>query len=157
MNDKNKAGRMKRRLLIAILVAAVLILVGIGVVPLGAVVLSLDKDTYYPDDTVNITVRSLRIGTAEFGRRFRVQRFEDGDWIEVPLDRWWPMDIVGLRPGEVFPQRLIPAKDFVEPPEPGKYRVVKEIRAGLIRLETQTLIAEFHLETPTSDQQAVRE
>lgn len=72
MNDKNKVGRMKRRLLIAILVPAVLILVAIGIVPLGTVVLSLDKDTYYPDDTVNITVRSLRIGTVEFGRGFRV-------------------------------------------------------------------------------------
>jgi len=157
MNDKNKVGRMKRRLLIAILVPAVLILVAIGIVPLGTVVLSLDKDTYYPDDTVNITVRSLRIGTAEFGRGFRVQRCEDGGWIEVPLDRWWPMDIIGLRAGEVFAQCLIPAKDFVEPPEPGKYRVVKEIRAGLIRLETSTLIAEFYVEATTSDQQAAQE
>ena len=157
MNDKNKVGRMKRRLLIAILVPAVLILVAIGIVPLGTVILSLDKDTYYPDDTVNITVRSFRIGTAEFGRGFRVQRCEDGGWIEVPLDRWWPMDIIGLRAGEVFAQCLIPAKDFVEPPEPGKYRVVKEIRAGLIRLETSTLIAEFYVEATTSDQQAAQE
>lgn len=157
MNDKNKVGRMKRRLLIAILVPAVLILVAIGIVPLGTVVLSLDKDTYYLDDTVNITVRSLRIGTVEFGRGFRVQRCEDGGWIEVPLDRWWPLDIIGLRTGEVFAQSLIPAEDFIEPPEPGKYRVVKEIRAGLIRLETSTLIAEFHVETTTPDQQAAQE
>lgn len=67
------------------------------------------------------------------------------------------MDIIGLRTGEVFAQSLIPAEDFVEPPEPGKYRVVKEIRAGLIRLETLTLIAEFHVETTTSDQQAAQE
>jgi hypothetical protein len=146
---------VKKRLPIAILVPAVLILVAIGIVPLGTVVLSLDKDTYYPDDTVNITVRSLRIGTVEFGRGFRVQRCEDGGWIEVPLDRWWPMDIIGLRTGEVFAQSLIPAEDFVDPPEPGKYRVVKEIRAGLIRLETSTLIAEFHIKTQTSEQQGV--
>jgi len=156
MNEKHKVGRVKRRLLVAILVTTVLILVVTGVVPMGTVVLSLDKDTYYPDDTVSITVRSLRIGTAEFGRGFGVQRFDDGDWIEVPLDRWWITDIIGLRPGEVFRQSLIPAKDFVEPPEPGKYRVVKEIRAGLIRLETRTLIAEFHIETSASDQQAVQ-
>ncbi len=157
MNDKNKVGRIKTRLLIAILVLAVLVLVAIGIVPLGTVVLSLDKNTYYPDDTVNITLRSLRIGTVEFGRSFRVQRFEDGDWIEVELDRYWPMDIIGLRPGEMFAQSFIPARDFVELPEPGKYRVVKKIRAGLIRLETSTLIAEFHVEATISDQQAPQE
>jgi hypothetical protein len=52
---------MKRRLLIAILVTAVLILVATvlvtGVVPKGTVTLHLDKDTYHPNDTVNITLR----------------------------------------------------------------------------------------------------
>jgi hypothetical protein len=146
---RNRTGSVKKRLFIAILVAAVAILVVLDVAPLGTVVLYSNKDTYQPGGTVGITVRSVRIGTAEFGRSFRVQWVEYGDWVEVPLDRWWDIDLLGLHAGGVFTQSLIPAEDLVDPAEPGKYRVVKGIRAGLLRLETQTLAAGFHVEEST--------
>jgi hypothetical protein len=161
MNEKQKRGRMKRRLFIAILVPALLIVVATvvvtGVVPMGTVALDLDKETYHPDDTVTITLRSLRTGSVQFGTFFGVQRFEDGNWVEVPLDRLWTAQIIGLRPGESFQQSFVPAEDFFETPEPGRYRVVKEIQLVPIHhgatLETQTLIAEFSIEAPTSEQQ----
>jgi len=161
MNEKHKAARMKRRLLIAILVAALLIaaatVVVTGVVPMGTVVLHLDKETYQPNDAVTITLRSLRTGSVQLGNHFGVERFEDGNWVEVPLDCVWTDELRVLHPGQAFRQSFIPAEDFFETPKSGRYRVVKEIQVGPIyygaTLETQTLIAEFHIETPTSEQQ----
>jgi len=154
MNEKQKRGRMKRRLLIAILVPALLIVVATvvvtGAVPMGTVVLDLDKETYYPNETVTITLRSLHTGSVQLGTLFGVQRFEDGNWVEVPLDRAWTLQIIGLRPGQSFRQSFVPAEDFFETPEPGRYRVVKEIQVGPIHYgatrKTQTLIEEFTIE-----------
>jgi len=150
---------VKKRLLIAILVPAVLILVATlvvtGAVPVGTVVLHLDKETYHPSDTVTITLRSLRTGAVRLGTLFGVQRFEDGNWVGVPLDRGWLLDLIVLLPGQAFRQSFIPAEDFFETPKPGRYRVVKEIQVGPIHygatLEIQTLIAEFHIETQISE------
>ena len=150
---------MKRRLLIAILVPSLLIVaatvVVTGAVPMGTVVLHLDKEIYHPNDTVTITLRSLRTGSVRLGSRFGVQRSEDGNWVEVPLDRLWTLELIGLLPGQAFRQSFIPAEDFFETPKEGRYRVVKEIQVGPIHhgatLETQTLSAEFRIETPISE------
>lgn len=128
-----------------------------GVVPLGIVVLHLDREIYHPNDTVTITLRSLRTGRVQFGTRFEVQRFEHGNWVEVPLDRIWRLNLIVLLPGKAFRQSFIPAEDFFETPRPGRYRVVKEIQVGPIyygaTLETRTLYAEFHIEAPIPEQQ----
>lgn len=152
---------MKRRLLIAILALTLTIVVATvvvtGAIPMGTVVLHLDKEIYHPNDTVTITLRSLRTGTVQFGTRFEVQRFEGGNWVEVPLDRLWRLSLMHLLPGQAFRQSFIPAEDFFEIPEPGRYRVVKEIQFGPIHcgaaLETQMLYAEFRIEAPMSEQQ----
>ena len=149
---------MKRRLLIAILVPAVLIVVATvvvtGAVPMGTVILHLDKEIYHPNDTITITLRSLRTGSVRLGSHFGVQRSEDGNWVEVPLDRFWTLELIGLLPGQSFQQSFIPAEDFFQAPELGRYRVVKKIQVGRIHhgatLETQTLYAEFRIETPSS-------
>jgi len=151
---------MKRRWLIAILLPTVLVVVAAlvitGAVPMGTVVLHLDNETYHPNDTVAITLRSLHTGAIWFGEGFEVQRFEDGNWVEVPLDRFWRLMLMHLLPGETFPESFIPAEDFVETPGPGRYRVVKQIQVGAVyyraALEKQTLYAEFYMEPPTSGQ-----
>jgi len=153
MSEKHKAGRMKRRLLIAILVAALLIVVATvvvtGAVPIGTVVLHLDKETYHPNEVVTITLRSFRTGSVQLGNHFGVERFEDGNWVEVPLDLVWTEELIVLLPGQAFRQSFIPAEDFLETPEPGRYRVVKKIQVGPIHygatLETQILYAEFRI------------
>jgi len=145
---------MKRRLVIGILVLAVLVLVATvvvtGAVPIGTVLLHLDQETCRPNDTVTITLRSLRTGSVLFGHRFGVERFEDGDWVEVPLDRLWRLWLSVLHPGQSFQQSFVPAQDFFETPRPGRYRVVKEVRVGMIHYgatrETRTLVAEFSIE-----------
>lgn len=152
---------MKKRLLITILILTLTIVVATvvvtGAVPLGSVVLRLDKEIYHPNDTVTITLRSLRTGIVEFGARFAVERFEDGNWVEVPSDRLWRLNLIILGPGKAFRQSFIPAEDLSEIPEPGRYRVVKEIQVGPIycgaALETQILCAEFLIEAPMSEQQ----
>ncbi len=151
---------MKSRLLIAILVPTLLIVLATvivtGAVPLGTVVLHLDKEIYHPNDTVTITLRSLHTGIVQFGARFEVQRFNDGNWVEVPLDRFWRLNLIVLGPGQTFRQSFVPAEDFLDTPEPGGYRVVKEIQVGPIHceatLETHILYAEFRIETPVSEQ-----
>lgn len=152
---------MKRRLLIAILILTLTIVVATvvitGAVPMGTVVLHLDKEIYHPNDTVTITLRSLRTGIVGFGTRFEVQRFEGGNWVEVPLDRLWRLNFIVLGPGKAFRQSLIPAEDFFGIPEPGRYKVVKEVQVGPIycgaALETRMLYAEFRIEAPMSEQQ----
>jgi len=152
---------VKRRLFIAILVPTLLMVIATvvvtGAVPLGTVVLHLDREIYHPNDTVTITLRSLRTGRVQFGTRFEVQRFEHGNWVEVPLDRVWRLSLMHLLPGKAFRQSFIPAEDFCETPRPGRYRVVKEIQVGPIyygaTLETCTLYAEFHIEAPIPEQQ----
>jgi len=148
-------------LLIVVLLPTVLVVVAAlvvtGAAPMGTVVLHLDNETYHPNDTVTITLRSLRTGAVWFGEGFEVQRLEDGNWVEVPLDRFWRLMLMHLLPGETFRESFIPAEDFVETPRPGRYRVVKQIQVGPVyyraALETQTLYAEFHIEAPASEQQ----
>ncbi len=146
---------MKRRLLIALAVLGVVVVVATvvftGVIPMGTVILRLDQDTYRPDETVTLTIRSLRTGVVAYGDIFEVQRFEDGDWVGVPLDRGWLMWLGVMSPGRAFHQSFVPAEHFFETPEPGRYRVVKEVRVGMIHYgadrETLTLIAEFRIES----------
>ena len=153
MNEKRRAGRVKRGLLIAALVLALLVAVATvvvtGVVPMGTVILRLDQETYSPNETVTLTIRSLRTGIVQFGTFFRVQRFEDGNWVDVPLDRFWTMELIGIGPGGAFRQSFVPAQDFFETPIPGRYRVVKEVQVGMIHAganrETRILIAEFRI------------
>ncbi len=153
MNEKRRAGRVKRGLLIAALVLAVLVVVATvvvtGVVPMGTVILRLDQETYSPNETVTLTIRSLRTGSVCFGSPFRVQRFENGNWVDVPLDRFWTMELIGIGPGGACRQSFVPAQDFFETPIPGRYRVVKEVQVGMIHAganrETRILIAEFRI------------
>ena len=146
---------MKRRLRIAGLVLAVVVVVATvvvtGAIPLGTVILRLDQETYRPDETITLTIRSLRTGVVQFGDPFAVQRLEDGDWVDVPLDRVWLAWLAGRGPGQAFSQSFVPAEHFFEAPEPGRYRVVKEVQVGMIHAgadrETKILYAEFHIES----------
>jgi hypothetical protein len=152
---------MKRRLLIAVLILAVLVVLAAvvvtGAVPIGTVPFHLDNEIYHPNDTVTITLRSLRTGKVQFGSRFEVQRFEDGNWVDIPLDRLWRLNLIVLGPGKAFRQSFVSAEDFSETPKLGRYRVVKEVQVGPIyceaALETQMLYAEFRIEAPMSEQQ----
>jgi len=153
MNEKRRAGRVKRGLLIAALVLAVLVVVATvvvtGAVPVGTVTLDLDQEEYRRSETVTLTIRSLRTGIGQFGTFFRVQRFEDGNWVDVPLDRFWRHVLIVLHTGQTCQQSFVPAQDFFETPIPGRYRVVKEVQVGMIHAganrETRILIAEFRI------------
>jgi len=141
---------MKKRLLIAALVVAVLAVVAI-VIPVGAVTLDLDQETYGPGQIVTITVKNVCTGKVYHGQPFTVQRFEDGDWVRVPLDRVFTLELRILCPGREFQQSFVPRHDFADTPTPGRYRVVKEVRVGTIlssnhlEIETRTLVAEFRI------------
>lgn len=146
---------MKRRLLIALAVLGVVVVVSTivvtGAIPMGTVILSLDQESYLPDETVTLTIRSLRTGAVQFGARFEVQRFEDGDWVHVPLDRVWLLWLGVIGPGRSIQQSFVPVEDFFQTPEPGRYRVVKEVQVGMIHYgaprETRILVAEFRIES----------
>jgi len=159
---------MKKRLLIAGLVLAVLVVVATvvvtGVIPMGTVILRLDQETYHPDDTVTLTIRSLRTGSVQFGTPFKIQRFEDGDWVDVPFGLgWvdmpegrsavWTSNLIVLSPGQAYRHSFSPAEHFFEGSKSGRYRVVKEVRVGMIHhdygapRETRTLVAEFRIES----------
>lgn len=152
MNERRRVGRVRKRLLIAALVLAVLVLVAIvvtGVIPVGIVTLHLDQETYRPNEIVTITLTNVRTGSVYFGRPFAVQRFEEGDWVGVPLDILFTHELRVLHLGQAFQQSFVPARDFFETPMPGRYRVVKEVQVGSIyhraKRESLTLIAEFRI------------
>jgi len=145
---------MKKRLLIAALVLVLVVVVATvvvtGAIPMGTVILSLDQETYHPDETVTLTIRSLHTGLVYHGSYFGVQRFEDGNWVAVPLERTWLLPEFSVRPGLAYRDSFVPAEDFFETPVPGRYRVVKEVQVGMIHYgatrETRTLVAEFRID-----------
>lgn len=151
---------MKRRSIIALAALGVLVLVATlvvtDVIRMGTVTLHLDRETYRPHQTATLTFRNLSTGVVMHGYRFEVQRLEDGDWVRVPFDQG-PVKDIGLilRPGEAFKQSFSLRQGFVERPEPGRYRVVKEFRVrppldgafrGLRGTE-HTIVAEFRIES----------
>lgn len=180
MDEKLRAGRVRRGLLIAALVLAVLVVVATvvvtGAIPAGTVILYLDQESYRHDETVTLTIRSLRTGVVEFGARsFEVQRLENGGWTDVPLDRMmrgrlaivvtspdgqrvdgipfeceWPVSQCVIGPGRAYLQSFVPARDLLETPTSGRYRVVQEVQVGMIHAgasrETRILVAEFRIE-----------
>jgi len=157
---------MKRRLFVALAVLGLLVVVATvvvtGATPLGTVILCLDQETYRPDETVTLTIRSLHTGSVQFGTPFAIQRSEDGEWVDVPFGvGWadmpegrfavWTGQLIVIGPGRAIQQSFVPAEHFFETPEPGRYRVVKEVQVGMIHAgadrETKTLYAEFHIES----------
>ncbi len=157
--EKQGRGRMKRGLIIGLAVLGVLVLVATlvvtDVIRMGTVTLHLDRETYRPRQTATMTFRNLSTGVVVHGYFFEVQRFEDGDWVRVPFDQGPVPSIgLGLRPGQSFEQDLSLRQGFVETPEPGRYRVVKEFRVrpaldGAFRAihgTEHTLVAEFNIE-----------
>lgn len=152
---------MKRRLLIALAVLGALVLVATlvvtGVLRIGTVSLHLDRDAYRASNTVTLTLRNVSTGVVMHGYRFRVERSEDGDWVRVPFDQGLvPGILLHLRPGQSWQQSFSLRQGFVETPEPGRYRVVKEFgfrpvlegafRGTAYRAE-RTLVAEFRIES----------
>ncbi len=160
---------MKRRLLIVLAVLGVLVVVATvvvtGAIPMGTVILSLDQESYRHDETVTLTIRSLRTGSVQFGTPFKIQRFDDGDWVDVPFGLgWvdmpegrsavWTSIMIVLSPGQAYRQSFRPPEHFFEGSRPGRYRVIKEVRVGMIHhdygapsRETRTLVAEFRIES----------
>lgn len=150
---------MKRGLTIGLAVLGVLVLVAtlvvIDVIRLGTVTLNLDRETYRFRDTATMTFRNLSTGVVVHGYRFEVHRLEDGDWVRVPFDQGMVEDIgLVLRQGQSFEQDLSLRQGFLETPEPGRYRVVKEfrIRPALygafrgLRGTEHTVVAEFSID-----------
>ncbi len=149
---------MKRGLIVGLVVLGVLVLVATlvvtDVIRMGTVTLHLDREAYRSYHTATMTFRNLSTSVVVHGYLFEVQRFEDGDWVRVPFQGYWRSIGLTLRPGQSFEQELSLRQGFVEPPEPGRYRVVKEFRVrpaldGAFRAihgTEHTLVAEFHIE-----------
>gem|GEM_PF-1575018 len=163
MNEKRRSGRTKKRLLIASLVIAGLVVVATVVtvvVSVGAVTLHVDQGTYSSRQAVTLTLTNRSTGKVYHGQPFTVQRFEDGEWVRVPLDCFFTSELIALRPGQEFEQSFIPRHDLVDTPTPGRYRVVRGVWVGTIlssnhlELETRTLVAEFRIGWTASEQQS---
>lgn len=106
--------------------------------------LELDDDEYQPGDTVHIRLTNTGKTPLHFGYAFRVERWDDGQWTDVPLDLVWIEILVALNPGEDFSQELVPAEGFSQEPKPGLYRLVKDVYCADSG-QTLTLHAEFSL------------
>ena len=112
----------------------------------GRAVLYLDEKAYYPDQTVYLTTANRSEMTVELGHPFGVEKYEDGEWIEVELDLAWIMILESLAPGEKLEQSFVPAEDFAEViPEAGhRYRVRKAVHY-VDTDEEEVLTAEFEI------------
>ena len=95
----------------------------------GRAVLYLDEDAYYADQTVYLTTENRSGMTIELGHPLGVEKYEDGQWIEVSLDLAWILVLESLEPGEKLEQSFVPAEDFAEvvPGAGDRYRVRKTV------------------------------
>lgn len=106
--------------------------------------LTLDQDSYHPDDTITIIVINTGNTTIQLGHPFQVEFYDDGAWGKVDLDLAWIHVMEQLEPGFDFRQELVPLEDFQEEPEPGNYLIVKEVHC-IDTEQTKNLGVEFIL------------
>ena len=92
--------------------------------------LKLDEEQYQPGNTITIIVINTGETTVQLGHPFEVEFYDDEEWTEVDLDLVWLDVIEMIEPGFDFQQEFVPAEDFQEDPEPGYYRVVKEVECA---------------------------
>jgi len=111
--------------------------------------LKLDQEQYHPGDTVTIIVINTGQTNVQLGYPFEVEFYDDGEWAEVDLDLVWPDVIELIEPGHDFQQNFIPEENFQEEPEPGRYRVSKEVKCE-VSGRTMALREEFRLEAEFS-------
>lgn len=106
--------------------------------------LKLDQEQYHPGDTVTIIVVNTGQTTVQLGHYFEVEFYDDGNWTDVALDLVWPDVLEIIEPGHDFQQNFVPEENFQEEPEPGQYRVSKEIECAASG-QTMVLREEFRL------------
>jgi len=80
----------------------------------------------------------------QLGHYFEVEFYDDGNWTDVALDLVWPDVLEIIEPGHDFQQNFVPEENFQEEPEPGQYRVSKEIECAASG-QTMVLREEFRL------------
>ena len=91
--------------------------------------LALDNETYEREEEVEITVLNLGEDDLFLGMNtfpFLIQRYEDGEWIDVEIEVEMLWVEVILEPEETHIATFKPSEDFVSDPEIGTYRVVNE-------------------------------
>lgn len=106
--------------------------------------LKLDQEHYHFGDTVTIIVINTGQTTVELGYPFEVKYYADGIWTDVALDLVWPDVLEMIEPGHDFQQDFVPEENFQEEPEPGRYRISKEVRCAASG-QTMVLREEFRL------------
>ncbi len=88
--------------------------------------LTTDREVYGPQDTVIFRLVNYGPTMIHFGRPFTVEAEKNGEWVELPLDMFFTMELIMLKPEESFEQSLN-LEDFPEHFKEGRYRIVKQV------------------------------
>lgn len=84
--------------------------------------LDLDKSVYNISETVKLTIVNQSNSLISFGRPYKVERYEENQWSDYPLELAFTLEMILLEQGKTFEQN-VPLDEF----ETGKYRVLKNI------------------------------
>lgn len=90
--------------------------------------LTLDQESYQAEDTITVVVINTGETAVELGHPFQVEFEENNEWTKIELDLSWILVLEQLEPGFDFQQEFVPEEAFQEEPQPGNYRVSKEVR-----------------------------
>ena len=105
--------------------------------------LATDRKVYGPKDTVNFQVVNHGPTILSFGRPFTVEALKNGVWTELPLEMFFTMELIMLKPGESFEQSL-DLGDFQEHFKEGRYRIIKQVSGEGTDIQ-EKLSAEFEV------------
>jgi len=90
----------------------------------NGVYVSLDKARYTVDEKPILTIKNCGPNEITFGSEYKIEKFIDEEWVEVPAMPWaWDAARRILPPGQSFRQS-IDLSGF----SPGDYRVGKTVR-----------------------------
>ncbi|HHU63664.1 MAG TPA: hypothetical protein GXZ32_05590 [Clostridiales bacterium] len=84
--------------------------------------LNINKEVYSKNETMQLTVINNADSNISLGRPYTIEEYKDGKWSLCPLELMFTMELITLKPGEVFDQ-TVELNDL----KPGKYRISKEI------------------------------
>ena len=89
----------------------------------GGVVLTLDRDTPHPGETVTLTVENRTRWRLEYGLMYRLERRIDGEWRWINRDAAFALILKIVEPGKREREQI-----QVEA-QPGRYRIAKSFTA----------------------------
>ncbi|MDR2970727.1 MAG: hypothetical protein LBU83_02185 [Bacteroidales bacterium] len=77
------------------------------------------------DSVITFTIENHTNGPIRFGTPFELNYFNGTHWMEIELNCYWPLPVIGIGPEETYSQCL--QLSFIDNLQLGKYRIIKSV------------------------------